>query len=76
MASRCQNRRSDGSSILAPSCYPSSPATHHIEIRYHANPFNDSGWTSDAYDVCKECGDRLRKDAERHGYTVVLKRLR
>lgn len=33
--------------------------------------YDDHGVDTDTVDVCDHCADRIREEAERHGYTVT-----
>lgn len=72
-AVRCENRRRDGSAIVSPACF-GAPATHELTIRYHARAFG-GGYEQDVHSVCRECGERIKRDAEGRGYEVLFKGL-
>lgn len=71
---KCENRRSDGSAIIAPACY-GKQATRSVEIRYHPRPFG-GGYESDTHNLCDECAARITRDAKGHGYDVVTRRVK
>lgn len=63
---RCENRRRDGSTIVAPACFDGQ-AEVELTVVYGDLPFSGTEDATTLY-VCRTCATRIREDAERHGY--------